>query len=82
VDFGDNYQQSARDGINYVKRTVTLKWDCLTEEQGDAFEAFFPGKGGAIRRSCTRCGATPPGSGSVPITSADRRRDARGDRRS
>jgi phage-related protein len=46
ADFGDNYQQTARDGINYIKRTATLKWDCLTEDQAKSMEDFMFGKGG------------------------------------
>jgi phage-related protein len=56
ADFGDNYQQTTRDGMNWIKRTITLKWDVLTEAQADALEAFFLGKGGDTPFLYTRRG--------------------------
>jgi hypothetical protein len=29
------------DGLNFVRRTLSLQWDLLTPAEADAFEAFF-----------------------------------------
>jgi phage-related protein len=47
AEFGDGYSQRARDGLNSVKRTVTLSWDALTTAEADALESFFETQAGA-----------------------------------
>lgn len=44
--FGDGYTQTTRDGLNHIRRVVTLQWEILSQEQADAIEAFFIAQGG------------------------------------
>lgn len=46
AEFGDGYSQTTRDGLNHIRRTLSLKWELLTVEQNDAFETFFRTAGG------------------------------------
>lgn len=48
ADFGDGYTQASPDGVNWLKRTVTLTWDTLLPSQADAIDAFFRAQGGYI----------------------------------
>jgi phage-related protein len=48
VDFGDGYTQEMPDGINFLKREVSLTWEALTIVQAAALETFMEGKGGYI----------------------------------
>jgi phage-related protein len=41
AEFGDGYTQPTPDGINFVRRTIQLKWDLLTPTQEQTFDAFF-----------------------------------------
>ncbi|UJW85768.1 phage tail protein [Devosia sp. SL43] len=44
--FGDGYSQPTPDGLNHIRRSVSLTWDALTLAQKDAIDDFFVGKGG------------------------------------
>jgi phage-related protein len=44
--FGDGYTQTTRDGLNHMRRVVTLQWDVLRLDQAIAIEAFFENQGG------------------------------------
>lgn len=46
ADFGDGYSQVTRDGLNHIRRVVSLRWDVLTEAQADTIENWILGKGG------------------------------------
>jgi phage-related protein len=41
AEFGDGYTQTTPDGLNFVRRTLQLKWDLLTPTQADTFDTFF-----------------------------------------
>lgn len=44
--FGDGYSQTARDGINHVRKVYDVKWDVLTQGQAAAITAFLEARGG------------------------------------
>lgn len=46
IDFGDGYEQVAPDGINHMRRTVSLKWEMLLPDQAEAMVKFFREHGG------------------------------------
>lgn len=48
AEFGDGYTQVTRDGLNHLRRTVTLHWEVLTAAQADAIEDFIVDQGGDI----------------------------------
>jgi phage-related protein len=41
AEFGDGYTQPTPDGINHMRKTLTLKWDSLTEAQMKAIDDFL-----------------------------------------
>ncbi|MFC0282268.1 phage tail protein [Camelimonas abortus] len=41
AEFGDGYTQSAGDGMNNIRRVLTLTWDNLTPAQAGAIETFL-----------------------------------------
>lgn len=47
AEFGDGYTQTARDGLNHMRKVFALKWDVLTHGQADAIEAFLERHGGS-----------------------------------
>lgn len=46
AEFGDGYSQSVPDGLNHIRKVITLKWDGLTEVQKTYIESFFETHGG------------------------------------
>jgi phage-related protein len=46
ADFGDGYQQIARDGLNHIQSVLELTWDVLTAAQAKAITDFFELHGG------------------------------------
>lgn len=48
AEFGDGYSQPTPDGINHIRRTVSLKWDGLTYAQMKAINDFFVQQKGTI----------------------------------
>jgi len=46
ADFGEGYSQPTRDGINHRRRTLTLSWDGLVDEDADCIAGFFFDRGG------------------------------------
>lgn len=46
ADFGDGYTQIAPDGLNHVRRVLTLGWDMLLPWQKDEIVAFLEARGG------------------------------------
>jgi len=46
AEFGDGYTQETRDGMNHIRRTLTLTWDTLTPSQADDLSDFFVEHGG------------------------------------
>ena len=41
ADFGDGYTQSTADGLNNVRRVLTVAWDGLTVAEANAIINFF-----------------------------------------
>lgn len=41
AEFGDGYSQTAPDGLNNVKRVLSVAWDALTPTQITAMTGFF-----------------------------------------
>lgn len=46
AEFGDGYTQAMPRGLNHIRRTVSLRWDGLTEFQMAELISFFEGQGG------------------------------------
>ena len=46
ADFGEGYTQTAADGVNFIKRQMTLRWDGITLAQKYAIIAFFENQAG------------------------------------
>ncbi|MFA9261793.1 MAG: phage tail protein [Undibacterium sp.] len=46
AEFGDGYTQSGPDGLNYIRDTVSISWDALTDAQRTTINSFFRGLGG------------------------------------
>lgn len=44
--FGDGYAQAAPDGLNHIRRVVTLTWAALPKEVAEQLDAFFVERGG------------------------------------
>ena len=47
AEFGDGYSQRTKDGLNFVRRTMTLNWATLSIEDRDTIKDFFRDVGGA-----------------------------------
>lgn len=45
-DFGDGYTQSSPNGINHIRKSITLKWNGLGEDDVASLDAFFVSQGG------------------------------------
>ena len=39
--FGDGYEQVMPDGINAVRRTLSLSWDVLRPDEAERIDSFF-----------------------------------------
>lgn len=48
VEFGDGYTQTTRDGLNHIRRTLSLEWELLTPTQAAEITDFLEEKGGDI----------------------------------
>jgi phage-related protein len=46
AEFGDGYSQAVPDGLNHIKREISLDWDLLTPTQSNDIIAFFRARGG------------------------------------
>ena len=46
AEFGDGYSQPTPDGINHMRRNVSLAWNALTMEQMHEIIGFFERHGG------------------------------------
>ncbi len=46
AEFGDGYSQAVPDGINHIRREMTLDWDLLTPTQSNEIIDFFRARGG------------------------------------
>lgn len=46
AEFGDGYSQPTPDGLNHVRREVSLDWQVLTLDQKQELDAFFECLGG------------------------------------
>ncbi|MCP1540055.1 phage tail protein [Methylorubrum extorquens] len=45
-EFGEGYTQAGHDGMNHIRKVVSLSWEVLTVEQADALERFMEEHGG------------------------------------
>ena len=54
ADFGDGYTQATADGLNNVRRVLTVAWDGLTVAEANAIINFF-----TIRQGCQPFYYTP-----------------------
>lgn len=48
AEFGDGYRLRAGDGLNTLKKNVSLSWSMLTTSEADAIEAFFVTQSGHL----------------------------------
>lgn len=48
VKLGDGYSQRARDGLNWLGRKVTLRWDVLSAADANTIVGFFETQGGDL----------------------------------
>lgn len=48
AQFGDGYTQNSPNGLNHIRRVVTLRWDFLTLTQALQMQNFMVGQGGYI----------------------------------
>jgi phage-related protein len=55
AEFGDGYSQPTENGLNSAKRSLSLVWDVLTDDQADDITAFF-----LDRKGVTPFYFTPP----------------------
>ena len=46
AQFGDNYSQRARDGLNSISHALSLNWENLSFAQATGLDAFFEDHGG------------------------------------
>ena len=46
AEFGDGYSQPTPDGINHRRRSLSLSWDVLTDDQADEIAGFLDARGG------------------------------------
>lgn len=46
AEFGDGYSQAVPDGINHLRREISLDWELLTPAQSNEIIAFFRARGG------------------------------------
>lgn len=46
AEFGDGYTQAAADGINNIRKVVSLRWEYLFPAEADAIVAFLAARGG------------------------------------
>ena len=46
ADFGDGYTQASANGINSVRRVLSLTWELLTPTQASTITSFFVTQGG------------------------------------
>ena len=60
AEFGDGYMQATRDGLNNVRRVLTLEWSVLTIEQAQAIETFLETHGGTTPFLWTPPNGTSP----------------------
>ena len=84
ADFGDGYSQRSADGLNSIKRSVSLNWTLLETSEADTIIAFFEARGGHeaflwtppqettqrkwVAASWTRESATAPNRASLSVT--------------
>lgn len=46
ADFGDGYSMTVRDGMNHIRKTISLRWDVLTAGQAKQIVDFLEERGG------------------------------------
>lgn len=60
AEFGDGYTQSARDGLNHIRKTLSLEWEILLPDQAKQITDFFELQGGDIPFYYTPSDETTP----------------------
>ena len=58
--FGDGYVQRSPDGINFIQKSWTLKWENLTKNERDTIADFFQTQGGYLPFLWTYPGESSP----------------------
>ncbi len=48
AEFGDGYTQTARDGLNHIRKVIHLEWEVLTPAQASAIVGFLEQHGGDL----------------------------------
>jgi phage-related protein len=46
ADFGDGYSLAVPNGLNHIRKTLSLKWDVLTANQVKSITDFLEARGG------------------------------------
>lgn len=46
AEFGDGYTQTTRDGLNHIRRSLSVKWETLIPAEADVILNFFIAHGG------------------------------------
>lgn len=46
VEFGDGYTQETRDGLNHIRKSITLEWKVLLPADLATIDTFFTTQGG------------------------------------
>ncbi|WP_410824338.1 phage tail protein [Methylobacterium oryzisoli] len=46
AEFGDGYSLTVPNGLNHIRKVITLKWDVLTSAQAAQITAFLEERGG------------------------------------
>lgn len=60
MELGDGYSLAQPNGLNHVRRTLTLQWSGLTTDQRNELASFFMGQGGYKPFLYTPFGDTAP----------------------
>lgn len=60
AEFGDGYTQAAANGINHIRRVVSLKWEWLYAAEALAITSFLEAHGGYMPFEYTEPGSATP----------------------
>ncbi len=48
TEFGDGYTQETADGLNHIRRTISLTWETLTPTERNTIDSFMTERGGYL----------------------------------
>jgi phage-related protein len=74
AEFGDGYTQSSPDGLNHIRRQMTLSWEMLNPTQAAAITGFF-----VAQLGCTPFWWTPSDETTPVKWTCEDWKDKRGD---